>query len=110
MQKVTLKKAMENNIQLIAPYNKRNAKDVLPIKYRAETYGFNCSWMREELYSRAEVEHAIGTLKEHFHLLDFHVKGIQKVGVHVLFVLCMRLLHGIATFKAGYSPRQVTRI
>ena len=64
----------------------------------------------EEIRTRVEVEHAISTLKEHFHLLDFHVREKKKVGTHVLFVLCMRLLHGIATFKAGKNPRQVHQI
>ena len=28
----------EQNVQLVAPYNKRNAKEPLQIKYRAELY------------------------------------------------------------------------
>ena len=105
-----VEKAMNKNIQFIAPYNVRNAKPGLPIKYRAELYGFSRSWMREEIYLRTEVEHTFSTLKEHFHLLDFHVRGREKVETHLLFVLCMRLLHGIATFKIGKSPRQITHL
>jgi len=102
--------AMKKNIQFIAPYNTRNAKLPLPIDYRAELYGFSQSWMKEEIYLRAEVEHTFSTLKEHFHLLDFHVRGREKVETHLLFVLCVRLLHGIATFKIGKSPRQITHL
>lgn len=98
------------NVLLIVPYNKRNSREELPIKFRAELYGFNREWMLEESGYRSEVEHAISTLKEYFHLLDFHVKGRKKVETHVLFVLCLRLLHGIATFKEGKNPRQVTLI
>ena len=105
-----VEKAMERNVQFIAPYNSRNAKLPLPIKYRAELYGFSRSWMREEIYLRAEVEHAFSTLKEYFHLLDFHVRGREKVEAHLLFVLCVRLLHGIATFKIGKPPRQITHL
>ncbi len=105
-----VEKAMKENIQFIAPYNARNAKPPLPIKYRAELYGFSRGWMREEIYLRAEVEHTFSTLKEHFHLLDFHVRGRKKVETHLLFVLCMRLIHGIATFKIGKPPRQITHL
>ena len=105
-----VEKAMNKNVQFIAPYNARNAKPPLPIKYRAELYGFSRSWMREEIYLRAEVEHTFSTLKEHFHLLDFHVRGRKKVETHLLFVLCMRLIHGIATFKMGKSPRRITHL
>jgi hypothetical protein len=105
-----VEKAMNENIQFIAPYNSRNAKQPLPIKYRAELYGFSRGWMREEIYLRAEVEHTFSTLKEHFHLLDFHVRGRKKVETHLIFVLCMRLIHGIATFKIGKSPRQITHL
>ncbi|MBU0760064.1 MAG: transposase [Nanoarchaeota archaeon] len=105
-----VEKAMKENIQFIAPYNARNAKPPLPIDYRAELYGFSRDWMREEIYLRTEVEHTFSTLKEHFHLLDFHVRGREKVEAHLLFVLCMRLLHGIATFKIGKSPRQITHL
>lgn len=105
-----VEKAMNEYIQFIAPYNARNTKIPLPIKYRAELYGFSRSWMREEIYLRAEVEHTFSTLKEHFHLLDFHVRGRKKVEAHLLFVLCMRLLYGIATFKIGKSPRQITHL
>ena len=105
-----VEKAMNKNIQFIAPYNTRNAKPPLPIKYRAELYGFSRIWMQEEIYLRAEVEHTFSTLKEHFHLLDFHVRGRKKVETHLLFVLCMRLIHGIATFKMGKSPRRITHL
>src|SRR3989338_4158145 len=105
-----IEKAMKKNIQFIAPYNARNARLPLPINYRAELYGFSRNWMGEEIYLRAEVEHTFSTLKEHFHLLDFHIRGREKVETHLLFVLCMRLLHGIATFKIGKSPRQITHL
>ena len=102
--------AMKKNIQFIAPSNSRNAKYPLPIRFRAELYGFPQDWMREEICLRAEVEHTFSTLKEHFHLLDFYVKGRKKVETHLLFVLCLRLLHGIATFKMGKSPRQIIHL
>jgi len=105
-----IESAMKKNIQFIAPYNPRNAKYPLPIRFRAELYGFSQDWMKEEIYLRAEVEHAFSTIKENFHLLDFHVRGREKVETHLLFVLCMRLLHGIATFKIGKSPRQITHL
>lgn len=105
-----VEKAMKKNIQFIAPYNPRNTKQPLPIKYRAELYGFSRSWMREEIYLRTEVEHTFSTLKEHFHLLDFYVKGRKKVETHLLFVLCTRLIHGIATFKIGKPPRQIIHL
>jgi hypothetical protein len=107
-------KILENlllqNILLIAPYNKRNSHEELDIEFRAEQYGFDRNWMKEESVYRSEVEHSISTLKEHFHLLDFHVRGWKKVETHVMFVLCLRLLHGIATFKEGKNPRKVTLI
>lgn len=98
------------NILLIVPYNKRNSHEELDIEFRAEQYGFDRCWMKEESIYRSEVEHSISTLKEHFHLLDFHVKGWKKVETHAMFVLCLRLLHGIATFKDGKNPRKVTLI
>jgi len=100
----------KKNVLLIVPYNKRNSNKKLPIKFRSELYGFNRQLMLEEMRYRSEVEHTISTLKEHFHLLDFHVRGWEKVETHVFFVLCLRLLHGIATFKEGKNPRQVTLI
>lgn len=105
-----IEELLKKDILLIAPYNKRNSHEGLEIKFRAELYGFERQWMKEERIYRSEVEHAISTLKEHFHLLDFHVKGWKKVETHVFFVLCLRLLHGIATFKEGRNPRQVTLI
>lgn len=101
---------LEHETLLIAPYNKRNSHEELEIYYRAELYGFDVRWMSEESMQRAEVEHAISTLKEHCHLLDFHVKGKNKVETHVLFVLCLRLLYGIALFKEGKDPRRVTSL
>jgi len=101
---------MGKNIQLIVPYNPRNAKSPLPIKYRSESYGFSSKWMREEIFLRAEVEHTFSMLKEYFHLLDFHVRGRKKVETHLIFVMCMRLLYGIATYKIGKSPRQINHL
>lgn len=105
-----IEESMGKNIQWITPYNPRNAHSPLPIRHRAELFDFDEDWMKEEAYLRAEVEHAFSTLKEHFNLLDFHVKGREKVETHLMFVLCMRLLHGIATFKSGKSPRQITHL
>lgn len=105
-----LEDLLEKKFLLIAPYNKRNSHENLEIEFRAELYNFERQWMKEESIYRSEVEHAISTLKEHFHLLDFHVKGWKKIETHVFFVLCLRLLHGIATFKEGKNPRQVTLI
>lgn len=105
-----LEDLLEKKILLIAPYNKRNSHEELGIEFRAELYGFERQWMKEESMYRAEVEHAISTLKEQFHLLDFHVRGWKKVETYVFFILCLRLLHGIATFKEGKNPRQVTLI
>lgn len=105
-----LEDLLKQEILLIAPYNKRNSHENLEIKFRAELYDFERKWMKEESIHRSEVEHTISTLKEQFHLLDFHVKGWKKVETHVFFVLCLRLLHGIATFKAGKNPRQATLI
>lgn len=101
---------LEKDILLIVPYNKRNSHEDLEIDFRAELYGFDRQWMKEESVYRSEVEHAISTFKEQFHLLDFHVKGWKKVETHVLFVLCLRLLHGIATFKDNKNPRKVSLI
>ena len=101
---------LDNKVLLVTPYNKRNSNEELNIRFRAEMYGFNKGWMRKECIYRPEVEHAISTLKEHFHLLDFHVRGWKKVESHLFFVLSLRLLHGIATFKEGKNPRQITHI
>lgn len=105
-----LEEWLEKNVLLIAPYNKRNSHEELPIRFRAELYGFDRKWMLEESKYRLEVEHAISTLKEHFGLTKINVKGWEKVETHLFLVLCLRLLHGIATFKQGKDPRKVTLI
>ncbi len=101
---------LRKGILLIATYNKRNSKQNLRIRYRLEQKGFPRQFLDEEHSCRTEAEHAISTLKEHFGLRECYVRGWKKVETYLFLVLCVRLLHGIATFKQGEDPRKVTLI
>lgn len=97
------------SILLITAYNPRNTKQAHPIKLRNEiTYNLNKDWTYREYNLRPEIEHSIGTTKENFGLEQIQVKGYKKVRTHYFLTLCIRLIHGIATFKKGLNPRRVT--
>lgn len=96
---------------LITPYNPRNSKQLLPIKYRNQiTHNFNYEWLDQTYKERIEIEHSIGTIKENFGLQQIHVRGYKKVHTHFLLTLTVRLLNGIITHQKSLNPRRVTMI
>jgi len=99
------------NTLLITPYNPRNSKQELPIKYRNQiTHNLNYEWLDNTYKERIEIEHSIGTIKENSGLLQIHVKSYKKVHTHFMLTLTTRLLNGIATHQKNLNPRKVTMI
>lgn len=52
---------------------------------------------------RGEIEHGFSTLKLHFGLEEFHVRGKQAVKVHVFLSLMLRVAYAIASYKMNSS-------
>ena len=81
-------------------YNKRNAKNPPPVKFRVQLWHTEPSARLEDKFRlRAEVEHAISTLKDGFGLEKFSVKGWNGVKTHIFLCLILRLMHAIACHK-----------
>jgi transposase len=72
----------------VIEYNPRNSETPLPIKYRVQQYfDVNIEWLDEEHKYRAEAEHFWSTVKEHFGLEKFHVRGWNNVKVKFFLTL-----------------------
>lgn len=89
--------------RIVVPYNPRKAKEPKRIKYRIQQWfpELTNKELDEEHKERVEAEHAISTLKEHFGLEKFSVKGWNRVKVHTFLCMILRLMHAIAVHKTN---------
>jgi len=104
------KRLMKQGIFPVILYNPRNTKQPLKIKYRIQQFNskLKTEKLDEEYDYRAEAEHGFSTLKLHFGLENLHVKGWDKVKVHVFLCLTVRLVHAIAVHK-NFPGTSVTK-
>lgn len=91
---------MNQYILPVMPYNSRNTKEPLPIKYRVQNYfDIKTEWLDEEFQYRAEAEHGWSTIKEEFGLERVICRGWKKVKSHFFLCLMTRIMYAIAVFK-----------
>lgn len=84
----------------VMKYDPRNAKPPLSIEYRVQQYwDVDVEWLDVEDRYRAEVEHSWGTIKEHFGLEKFYVRGWKKVRVKFFLTLILRHIHASYMFE-----------
>ena len=108
------KSLMKEKVMPIIPYNPRNTKEQLRVKYRIQQWKPKLSdeELDLEYRARAEAEHGFSTLKKHFGLEKFSVKGWNRVKVHAFLCLILRLMHAITVHKTrpGISVRRTITI
>lgn len=91
---------LSEHVVPIIEYNPRNTETPLPITYRIQQYtnDFSLEWLTEEDRYRAEIEHSWGTLKEHFGLEKFFIRGWKNVKVKFFITLALRHIHAKYVF------------
>jgi transposase len=108
------KSIMDEDTLVVVPYNPRNTKEPLRIKYRIQQWkpGLSDKELDREYRARAEAEHGFSSLKEHFGLESFSVRGWNRVKVHAFLCLILRLMHAIAVHKTspGISVRRTITV
>lgn len=94
---------ISKGVRIVVPYNSRKTKEPKKIKYRIQQWfpELTNKELNGDYKERLEGEHAISTLKEHFSLEKFYVKGWNRVKVHTFLCMISRLMHAIAVHKTN---------
>ena len=100
---------LSEHVLPVIEYNPRNTEIPLPIKYRVQQYfDISTEWLDEENKYRAEIEHSWSTVKEHFGLEKFYVRGWNNIKVKFFLTLILRHIHARYVFlnHPGVSVRK----
>lgn len=101
---------MDQGVMPVIPYNPRNAKEPLRIRFRIEQWfpRIGREWLKKAYRQRADAEHGWSTVKERFGLEHPCLKGRKGYRVHMYLCFIHRYLDAFAV-RANFSGVSVRR-